>query len=272
MTTKRIKSLWIEGEVLDKAQMIALKEDRTPSEILLRWLDGGYRFLEHQTNPVVFPATPNPLTAKTGDSQKKSVSVPPEKSAEVLRGTSALNEKLENHRYFPGGQGPHLLRDKQGNTAYCGGFQYCRFCKEGVPPTGDHQRIDTDEDLSQSTVMFEAGPDVPFKTIEPMIEMEVHGFGVNNEDQAMAAQSLAAVGIELTGPAETLDAIAAGRHKVHHGRKAKVEALTEKIPGVSAASELPKPKTPLCKKEGHSGFWRSDGYWCSKCSKLYREG
>ena len=78
--------------------------------------------------------------------------------------------------------------------------------------------------------------------------------------------------IEFTGPKETLDAIAAGKHKAHHGRKPKVKALAEKIPGVGSAADLPKPKAPLCKKEGHGGFWRSDGYWCAKCGKLYREG
>ena len=50
-----------------------------------------------------------------------------------------------------------------------------------------------------------------------------------------------------------------------------VKILAEKIPGVGSAADLPKPKAPLCKKEGHGGFWRSDGYWCAKCGKLYRE-
>jgi hypothetical protein len=28
---------------------------------------------------------------------------------------------------------------------------------------------------------------------------------------------------------------------------------------------------PVCKKEGHTGFWRSDGYWCVSCRHLYRD-
>ena len=55
------------------------------------------------------------------------------------------------------------------------------------------------------------------------------------------------------------------------GQEITAKALAEKIPGVGSAADLPKPKAPACKKEGHGGFWRSDGYWCAKCGKLYRE-
>ena len=40
--------------------------------------------------------------------------------------------------HIAGGKGPHLLRDRKGNTAYCGGPGLCEFCDEGVPPSGDH--------------------------------------------------------------------------------------------------------------------------------------
>ena len=40
--------------------------------------------------------------------------------------------------HIAGGKGPHLLRDRKGNTAYCGGPGLCEFCEEGVPPSGDH--------------------------------------------------------------------------------------------------------------------------------------
>ena len=49
---------------------------------------------------------------------------------------------------FAGWGGPHLLRDRNGNTAFCGGPGVCKFCVDGVPATGDHQRIDTEEDLT----------------------------------------------------------------------------------------------------------------------------
>ncbi|OYV38945.1 MAG: hypothetical protein B7Z80_08700 [Rhodospirillales bacterium 20-64-7] len=31
-----------------------------------------------------------------------------------------------------------------------------------------------------------------------------------------------------------------------------------------------KERKPACTKPGHEGFWRSDGYWCMTCVKLYR--
>jgi hypothetical protein len=40
--------------------------------------------------------------------------------------------------HIAGGKGPHLLRDRKGNTAYCGGPSLCEFCDEGVPPSADH--------------------------------------------------------------------------------------------------------------------------------------
>jgi hypothetical protein len=40
--------------------------------------------------------------------------------------------------HIAGGKGPHLLRDRKGNTAYCGGPGLCEFCEEDVPPSGDH--------------------------------------------------------------------------------------------------------------------------------------
>jgi hypothetical protein len=40
--------------------------------------------------------------------------------------------------------GPHLLKDKHGNTAYCRPDS-CKFCAEGVPPSGDHQAVAVDE-------------------------------------------------------------------------------------------------------------------------------
>jgi len=40
--------------------------------------------------------------------------------------------------HIAGGKGPHLLRDRKGNTAYCGGPGLCEFCEDGFPPSGDH--------------------------------------------------------------------------------------------------------------------------------------
>lgn len=31
-------------------------------------------------------------------------------------------------RHVEGGKGPHLLRDRKGNTAYCGGAGLCELC------------------------------------------------------------------------------------------------------------------------------------------------
>jgi hypothetical protein len=47
----------------------------------------------------------------------------------------------ETPQHYAGGSGPHLLRDRKGNTAYCGGPDQCEFCIKGVPPSGDHQAI-----------------------------------------------------------------------------------------------------------------------------------
>lgn len=41
--------------------------------------------------------------------------------------------------------GPHLLKDRKGNTAWCGGPSLCKFCDDGVPPTGDHQAKQVEE-------------------------------------------------------------------------------------------------------------------------------
>jgi hypothetical protein len=36
------------------------------------------------------------------------------------------------------------------------------------------------------------------------------------------------------------------------------------------AEDEPK-EPPLCRIAGHNGFWRSDGYWCAECGRLYQE-
>ena len=46
--------------------------------------------------------------------------------------------------HYAGGEGPHLLRDRKGNTAYCGGPGQCEFCEKGVPEVGDHQAVDVE--------------------------------------------------------------------------------------------------------------------------------
>jgi hypothetical protein len=48
----------------------------------------------------------------------------------------------------------------------------------------------------------------------------------------------------------------------------KVTELAKKIPGVTSAASLGAPKAPLCTRQGHSGFWRVDGYWCKNCRKV----
>ena len=248
-----------------------------------------------------------------------------------LRMDAGLPPLNTDTQHYAGWGGPHLLRDRKGNTAFCGGPGVCKFCIDGVPPTGDHQRIDTEEDLTIrcSFTLPPFGENLVEDVSEPEWYKNVRELEINPE---LAAN------------------LAAGKHKTHHGRQnasrskeasegdvrkpetnqegnsagrvepggkgsdqsgtkparrtrrslggdssestdqsgqdgeAKtgeselqrvpitVKILAEKIPGVGSAADLPKPKAPLCKKEGHGGFWRSDGYWCAKCGKLYREG
>ncbi len=76
-----------------------------------------------------------------------SVTITREVSLEDARKIAAqVREASESGspRHYAGGTGPHLLRDRKGNTAYCGGPGQCEFCEKSVPESGDHQAVDVE--------------------------------------------------------------------------------------------------------------------------------
>jgi hypothetical protein len=68
-----------------------------------------------------------------------------EDNARRMRVKSALIGSTSGTVHFAGGKGPHLLRDRKGNTAYCGGPGACEFCERGLPPSGDHHAEQVEE-------------------------------------------------------------------------------------------------------------------------------
>jgi plasmid stability protein len=40
--------------------------------------------------------------------------------------------------------------------------------------------------------------------------------------------------------------------------------------GQAEPEEEEERREPLCRKPGHTGLWRQDGYWCGNCGRLYR--
>jgi hypothetical protein len=54
--------------------------------------------------------------------------------------------------------------------------------------------------------------------------------------------------------------------------KTSLQVAVKQQPAPEPAKVGPEvERESLCKKEGHSGFWRSDGYWCISCRHLYRD-
>jgi hypothetical protein len=62
------------------------------------------------------------------------------------REISGLNLGDDSPKHFPHkNPGPHLLKDRKGNTAWCDGpGGGCVFCDQNVPPTSDHEAKEVD--------------------------------------------------------------------------------------------------------------------------------